>query len=63
MLECTSTKWALWFVIPADYKWVARALTADIITANILSLDIKYPDVDEQKLREIEAAKRKLESE
>lgn len=63
MLECTSTKWAPWFVIPADYKWVERSLTADIITASILSLDIKYPEVNEQKLQAIEAAKRKLESE
>ena len=63
MLSNTSTKWAPWFIIPADYKWLARSLVADIITSSILSLDIKWPSVDEQKRVAIEAAKRKLEAE
>jgi PPK2 family polyphosphate:nucleotide phosphotransferase len=63
MLSNTSTKWAPWFIIPADYKWLARSLVADIITSRILSLDIKWPSVDEQKRVAIEAAKRKLEAE
>ena len=63
MLNNTSTKWAPWFIIPADYKWLARSLVADIITTSIYSLDIKYPVIDEQKRVAIEAAKRKLEAE
>jgi PPK2 family polyphosphate:nucleotide phosphotransferase len=63
MLNNTSTKWAPWFIIPADYKWLARSLVADIITTNIFSLDLKWPVVDEQKRQAIEAAKRKLEAE
>jgi PPK2 family polyphosphate:nucleotide phosphotransferase len=63
MLSCTSTKWAPWFVIPADYKWMARTIVADIITTSINSLNLKYPQVDEQKCKAIEAAKKKLESE
>jgi PPK2 family polyphosphate:nucleotide phosphotransferase len=63
MLSYTSTKWAPWFIIPADYKWIARSLVADIITSSILSLNIKWPSVDEQKRITIEAAKRKLEEE
>jgi PPK2 family polyphosphate:nucleotide phosphotransferase len=63
MLRCTSTKWAPWFVIPADYKWMARSLVADIITTSINSLNLKYPPMDEQKRKAIEAAKTKLESE
>jgi len=63
MLSNTSTKWAPWFIIPADFKWLARSLVADIITSSILSLDIQWPSVDEQKRVAIEAAKRKLEAE
>ncbi len=61
MLNNTSTQWAPWYIIPADYKWLARSLVADIITTNILSLGIKYPLLNEQKLKAIKEAKRKLE--
>ncbi len=63
MLTNTSTNWAPWYVIPADYKWFARALVADIITSSIYSLNINWPVIDEQKRVAIEAAKRKLEKE
>jgi PPK2 family polyphosphate:nucleotide phosphotransferase len=63
MLNNTSIKHAPWYIIPADYKWFARALVADIITTSILSLGIDYPVVDDQKLKQIAEAKRKLEKE
>jgi len=59
----TSTKWAPWYVIPADHKWLARSLVAEIITTTILSLGIKFPVMSEQQLKAIELFKRKLESE
>ena len=61
MINNTSTKWAPWYIIPADHKWLARSLVADIMTTSILSLGIKLPVVSEQKLEAIEEAKRKLE--
>jgi PPK2 family polyphosphate:nucleotide phosphotransferase len=63
MLSCTSTKWAPWFVIPADYKWLARTLIADIITTSIHQLNLKYPEVNPQKCDAIEEAKRRLSKE
>ena len=63
MLNNTSTKWAPWFIIPADYKWFARALVGDIITTSIFSLGIKYPVLDEQQCAAIETAKKKLKAE
>ncbi len=63
MLNKTSTKWAPWYVIPADYKWLSRSLVADIITASIKSLGLKYPVLNEQKQRAIEDAKKELEKE
>jgi polyphosphate kinase 2 (PPK2 family) len=44
-LTATSTKWAPWYVIPADYKWVTRALMAEIVSTTIGDLDLKYPEV------------------
>src|SRR5206468_2618835 len=31
-LTATSTPWAPWYVIPADHKWSARVLVAEVIT-------------------------------
>jgi PPK2 family polyphosphate:nucleotide phosphotransferase len=63
MLEATSTKWAPWYVIPADHKWVTRALVASILTRTIQSLDLDYPEVTPEKQRQIAEAKRQLEAE
>jgi PPK2 family polyphosphate:nucleotide phosphotransferase len=56
----TSTKWAPWWVIPADHKWVARALVAAIITDAIGGLGLKMPVVSKQRKAELEEARRRL---
>ncbi|MCC7085271.1 MAG: polyphosphate kinase 2 family protein [Pirellulales bacterium] len=64
--ECiseTSTDWAPWYVIPADHKWVSRALIARILTHEIDSLNLTFPEVSPTKKKEIEAAKQLLETE
>jgi hypothetical protein len=50
-------------VIPADHKWVSRALVARILTNEIESLSLKYPEVGPAKMKDIEAAKKQLEAE
>jgi PPK2 family polyphosphate:nucleotide phosphotransferase len=62
-LSATSTKWAPWYVIPADHKWVARAIVADVITTTLRSLDLKYPEVTEAQHAALAAAKQQLMSE
>jgi PPK2 family polyphosphate:nucleotide phosphotransferase len=62
-LSATSTKWAPWFVIPADRKYVTRALVADVITSTIKGLDIGYPKVTREKMKELEKAREQLENE
>jgi PPK2 family polyphosphate:nucleotide phosphotransferase len=59
-LNATSTKWAPWYVIPADHKWVSRALVAKILTTTIKSLDLKYPEVTPAQRKQIADAKKKL---
>jgi len=59
----TSTEWAPWYIIPADRKYVARALVADIITSTIKNLDLKYPKVTKEKMKELDEARKTLEKE
>ncbi len=60
-LTATSTKRAPWHVIPADRKYVARAMIADIIVTAIQDLGLKYPEVSKEKLARLAEAKAKLE--
>jgi polyphosphate kinase 2 (PPK2 family) len=62
-LQTTSTRWAPWYVIPADHKWVSRTLVAAILTRTIESLDLKWPKVTAEQKRGIAEAKRQLEAE
>ena len=62
-LSATSTKRAPWHIIPADRKYVARALVAEIIVSAINRLDLNYPKVSAEQLARLEAAKVRLESE
>ncbi len=43
-ISATSTAWAPWYVIPADHKWAAHALIADVITSSIYGLKLRYPE-------------------
>jgi len=62
-LSATSTPWAPWFVIPADRKYVTRALVADIVTSSITDLRLRYPEVPKSRLKGLEEARRNLEKE
>jgi polyphosphate kinase 2 (PPK2 family) len=62
-LSATSTKRAPWHVIPADRKYVAREMVADIIVTAIQDLGLKYPQVDEAALARLAAARQSLEKE
>lgn len=62
-LTATSTKRAPWHIIPADRKYVARALVADIVTTAIQKLGLEYPKVSEEELARLAAARARLEKE
>ena len=62
-LGATSTAWAPWYVVPADHKWVTRAVVADVLTTAIRSLDLSYPVVTEQRRRALADARKQLEQE
>jgi PPK2 family polyphosphate:nucleotide phosphotransferase len=60
MLTATTTKWAPWYVIPADRKWITRAAVAHILATEIAALDLKFPEVSAERRAEIEACRQKL---
>ncbi len=62
-LSATSTKWAPWYVVPADHKWVTRAIVADVITTTIQALDLRYPVVTDAQRALMAEAKERLQGE
>jgi polyphosphate kinase 2 (PPK2 family) len=60
VFNATSTDWAPWFILPADNKWVTRALAATIVARTIESLGLKYPEVTPEQRQAIEAARKEL---
>jgi PPK2 family polyphosphate:nucleotide phosphotransferase len=62
-ISATSTTWAPWHIIPADHKWVSRAMVARFITSAIESLDLKYPEISDAQKAQIAEAKKQLAAE
>ncbi len=62
-LTRTNTKWAPWYVIPADHKWVTRTIVASIMAQAIGDLRLEYPPITKQHRKEIAEAKKQLDRE
>ena len=60
MIQETATKEAPWYVVPADNKWFTRVVVASAVIETLASLDLAYPKVGEDKLKELGTAKKKL---
>ena len=60
MIRHTATKDAPWYVVPADNKWFTRLVVASAIIETLQSLDLHFPKVGREKLKELAAAKRAL---
>ena len=60
MLSSTSSSSAPWYIIPADHKYVARAVVATILAGQIDALGLTFPVVAAAEERKLAAAKRRL---
>jgi PPK2 family polyphosphate:nucleotide phosphotransferase len=60
MIRNTATKDSPWYVVPADNKWFTRVVVAAAVVETLASLDLAYPHVDKEKLKEIANAKEAL---
>jgi PPK2 family polyphosphate:nucleotide phosphotransferase len=63
MLSATSTRWAPWYVVPADRKWFARLCTAAVLAHTLMDIDPQYPTVPEKRRKDLLAARAGLEAE
>src|SRR5262249_40214116 len=56
----TATKAAPWYVVPADNKWFSRVIVAAAVIDLLGSLELQYPKVSDEKLKELAAIKQTL---
>jgi PPK2 family polyphosphate:nucleotide phosphotransferase len=63
VFEHTSTDHAPWHIIPADRKWYTHLAIAKIISDRLQSLNLKYPQVSEERKQQLMRAKEILEGE
>jgi len=52
LIAHTSTPWAPWYVIPADHKWLMRALVSRVIVDVIEGLGVSFPKVGPERMKE-----------
>jgi hypothetical protein len=60
MIQHTATKHAPWYVVPADNKWFTHVVVASAIIDALASLDLHYPEVDEEKRKALALARQAL---
>lgn len=63
MLSATSTKWAPWYVIPADRKWFARICAGAVLAHTLMEIDPQYPTLSADAREQLGTVKRELEAE
>ena len=56
----TASKYAPWYVVPADNKWFTRLVVASAIVDNLNALDLEYPSLGTDELKSLETAKQAL---
>jgi PPK2 family polyphosphate:nucleotide phosphotransferase len=56
----TASKFAPWYVVPADNKWFTRLVVASAIVENLNALDLEYPTLGKEELQALEKAKQAL---
>lgn len=62
-INATSTSFAPWYIIPADHKWFARLVVSEIINNTLKNLDMHYPKLDEEQIKNLDLYKAELEKE
>jgi hypothetical protein len=60
MLSATSTRWAPWYVIPADHKWFARLCAAAVLVHTLAGVDPRYPEVSAEQRKQLLEIKKEL---
>ena len=61
MIRHTASGHAPWYVVPADNKWFTRLVVAAAVIEALDDMNLAYPKVDDEKRKELEAARSMLE--
>jgi PPK2 family polyphosphate:nucleotide phosphotransferase len=61
MIRHTATGHSPWYVVPADNKWFSRLVVAAAIIETLDGLNLSFPEVDNVKRAELDAARTALE--
>ncbi|WP_398478528.1 polyphosphate kinase 2 family protein [Tardiphaga sp.] len=63
LIDSTATEHAPWHVVPADRKWFARVVIGSAIVHALEQLDLTFPVVDGDDLKEFKMVREALEKE
>jgi len=61
-IAATATKWAPWYVVPADVKWFARLVVVEAIVKALDALDLRFPPASLAQQRACAEARSVLET-
>ena len=59
-ISATSTKEAPWYIVPADNKENAHLIVSNIIIEKLQELDMDYPQMDIQRIEELQSIRKTL---
>jgi PPK2 family polyphosphate:nucleotide phosphotransferase len=57
MIRATARDYAPWYVVPANNKWYARLVISAVLEDTLERIDPKFPEVDEDFLKRMHAAR------
>lgn len=60
VIRNTATKYAPWYVVPADNKWFTRVVVASAVIEGLDSLKMSYPKVSKEKRKELAQIREQL---
>jgi polyphosphate kinase 2 (PPK2 family) len=60
MIRRTATPDAPWYVVPTDNKWFTRTVVAAAVIETLDALNLHYPKISNEKLKELAVAKQML---
>lgn len=63
MIRNTATDYAPWYVVPADNKWFTRMVVVGAMIERMGALNLKFPEVDNVKRKQLAEARRLLVNE
>jgi PPK2 family polyphosphate:nucleotide phosphotransferase len=59
-ISSTSTDFAPWIVVPADNKWFTRLVISDTIIDTLEKMQLEYPTLNDEQLKNLEVYKKQL---